>query len=276
MASTDTASVTWASPAVEEKHLVPVVYTMGKVASSSTSTAILKAGLPCHDIHTLEPDSLRETAQSWLARNEFPPPHICVSMAHRDRLLIKRQRCLYITLVRDPLARNLSAFFQNLDQQNVEIREEQDVMRMFENFQKTYAHSTPLSWFDREFKGQLGIDVFSRPFDIERRAIHLKSANTIIFRVDCPDFQKSQILSRILGRKIDIQRANDSENKEYNDLYKRVKQVSVFNHDFVYKMYASKFARHFWTDAERNEMARRWMTPQEAEKMVALPPSFQV
>jgi len=251
--------------AAEKTQLVPVVYTMGKVASTSTSTAILNAGLPCYDIHSLEPKYLRKTAQSWLARNEFPPPHICVSMAHRDRLLLKRQRCLYISLVRDPLARNLSAFFQNLHHQKVEIRDEKDAQRMFDTFAETYAHTIPLTWFDREFGGQLGIDVYKRPLDHDRKLIHFTGMNAVIFRIDCPDEVKGSVLTQILGRKISLARDNDSKNKEYHEVYKNVQAIAHFEPDFVDRIYSSKFARHFWTDEERLKMARRWIRPEQQD-----------
>lgn len=245
----------------DKANLTPVVYTMGKVASSSVSTAIIAAGLPCHDIHSLDAEYLKKSAKEYLDRGQYPPPHICVSMAHRDRLMVKPKRCLYISLVRDPIARNLSAFFQNLHEQKAEIRDETDARRMFAKFQETYFHSVPLSWLDREFGKQVGIDVYADSFDHAARYCHIKRSNTVIFRTDCPDETKSAVLSKALGQRIEVKRENDSNNKEYNEIYSNVKLAATFSAGFVDKMYSSKYARHFWSAAEREVMAAKWLGP---------------
>lgn len=238
--------------------LTPVVYTMGKVASTSVAGAIRDAGLPCYGIHSLAPEYLRKTAQDWLARDAFPPRHICVSMAYRDRLFVHGEKCLYISLVRDPIARNISAFFQNLYLRPEQIRDENDPQSMFEIFKQSYNHSLPITWFDREFKDQLGIDVFEHPFDHAKKYVHIESKNVILFRLDCPDAVKARVLSRALGRKIKIRRQNDSDNKGYAKLYKRVKEEACFSPDFVDEIYASKFARHFWSEEELRNMSAEW------------------
>lgn len=241
------------------KHLTPVVYTMGKVASSSVSRAVLDAGLPCHDIHSLVPEYLRRTAIQWLEKGAYPPPHICTSMAHRDRLLIKRRSCVYISLVRDPISRNLSAFFQNLHLQNDELKNEINPLRLFEKFVKDYHHSIPLTWFDREFEGQIGIDVYETPFDHENRYVYIKSKNTVLFRTDCPDETKSAVLSRVLGREIIIRRQNDGAKKNYAERYHLVKKCAWFSEEFVDKIYESRFAKHFWGESELKNMKAAWI-----------------
>mgnify|MGYP002266547777 CR=1 FL=1 len=214
--------------------------------------------MPCHDIHSLEPEYLRRTAQECLARGVFPPRHICVSMAHRNRLFLKREKCLYISLLRDPIARNMSAFFQNLHLLPDEIRTEGDPQKLFEKFKQAYKHSLPVTWFDREFGEQLGINVFDHPFDPGKRYIHIQSENVILFRVDCPDEIKGRVLSRVLGREIRVQRQNDSANKGYATLYNKVKEKARFTPDFVDDIYSTKFSNHFWSREELNEMSSKW------------------
>lgn len=244
--------------AARPQAVTPLVYTMGKVASSSVSSAILAAGLPCYDVHSLNPDYIKKTAQSWLNRGEFPPPHICVSMAFRDRIFTRKPRCLYITLVRDPLARNLSAFFQNLHQQSEFVRNEQDPQSLFEYFRHTYNHNLPLTWFDREFKKQLKLDVLKLPFDHQRRFSYHPTHNLVVFRTDCPDSEKSRVLTEILGRPISVERENDGLTKDYRDRYERVKAVARFDREFVERIYESRYARRFWSDEERAQFISQW------------------
>lgn len=238
--------------------LAPVVYTMGKVASSSVSDAIIAAGLPCYDIHSLNPEYLQRTARSWLERGEYPPPHICVSMAHRDRLLVKRKKCLYISLVRDPIARNLSAFFQNLHLEPMHIRTEENPQKLFDHFVNNYGHSVPMTWFEREFETQLSIDIFSKPFDREKKFVRLPGKHVVLFRVDCPDDVKGRVLTQELGRKITIRRQNDSANKDYFEKYGAIKDFAKFPESFLSRIYDSKFAQHFWTYDERQAFKAKW------------------
>ena len=79
-------SISTARAEVRQKR-VPVVYTMGKVASSSMSLAIERGGLTCYDVHSLDVRYLGDTARKHLAKDEFPPRHVCISMAYRNRLL---------------------------------------------------------------------------------------------------------------------------------------------------------------------------------------------
>ncbi|MCC5972385.1 MAG: sulfotransferase family 2 domain-containing protein [Pararhodobacter sp.] len=246
-----------------ESHLTPVVYTMGKVASTSTSRAIQAAGLTCYDIHTLDRKSLIKSAKKRLDKGKFPLTHISIAMAKRERLFRKKEKCLYISLVRDPVARNLSAFFQNLDHYPNEIQKEKDPAIVFKYFQQNYNHESPLTWFDREFLEQLSINVYTQKFDTDLKYVYIKSANTVIFRTDCPDETKGLVLSELLGSEIRVGRSNDAGMKHYSDLYRNVTSVARYSPEHLDKLYTSKYAKHFWSDTERCEFREKWLGPQQ-------------
>jgi len=237
---------------------VPVVYTMGKVASSSTSGAIQAAGMTCHDIHTLTHKNLLNQVQYWLEKDKFPPQHVCVSMAYREQVLLKRNKCFYISLVRDPVARNMSAFFENLHLLGEEGKNETDPEKLFDYFSRNYQHTAPLTWFDREFKAELGIDVYARPFNHKDRYSRLDGASGVLFRADCPDEVKSRVLSKALGRTITVGRLNDGNNKYYSEAYNKMKKMVTFPSQFLDEMYDSAFVRHFWTPDEIDKMKSNW------------------
>lgn len=236
--------------------LVPVVYTMGKVGSTAVSAAIQAAGLRCHDIHTLDRDQLKRTARDWLGQGRLPPRHICEAMAWRNTLFAEPGRCLFITLVREPIARNLSAFFETLHLAPAGIRDSTDPSELFHRFRDGYSHDLPLTWLDRELQGQVGIDAYAAPFDPARR--WLRQGNLLLFRDDCPDAVKGRVLSQALGHRIRVRRTNDSATKPYLDLYRAVAAQAAFPADFTARIYASRYARQFWNDAERAELVRHW------------------
>lgn len=239
----------------------PVVYTMGKVASTSIFLAIKRAGLPCHDIHTLNDASLKSLAKQYLERGEFPPLHVCVSMAWKTREIIRKSQCIYISLVREPVARNISAFFHNrhLSIRGLEGSGRDNAREVFNHFMKNYPHSLPTKWFEKEFAKHLGIDVYSIEFDCDRKFAISHDNNVVLFRVDAPDRVKSSILSDVLGREISVGRDNDSDSKAYQSLYSRVREVARFTPEFLDGAYETRFARHFWTDEELRGFKAFWL-----------------
>lgn len=246
-------------PRPPEAPLVPVVYTMGKVGSTAVSAAIRAAGLGCHDIHTLEREGLKRVARDWLGRDRLPPRHICESMALRDTLMRDPARCLFITLVREPVARNLSAFFENLHLAPEGIRDSSDPDLLARRFLGRYPQDLPLTWLDRELRGEAGIDAYDVPFDPARGWV--RQGNLILMRSDCPDAVKSRVLSEALGRRIGVGRANDSAAKPYRRLYCEVERRVAFPAETTRRLYGSRYARQFWSAEELAGFARRWTRP---------------
>lgn len=237
---------------------VPVVYTMGKVGSSTISNSILSSGLGCHDIHTLDPKALIAKLQNSAENEVFPEPHYCVSMAWRERLFTKPARCFYISAVRDPVERNLSAFFQNLSVFGYDPGEGLGARELFAKFMTNYSHNQPITWFDREWKRHLGIDVYSLPFSKKER--FFSSKGVCIFRLDCSIEKIGEILSSELNHEIRVERANAAADKDYAELYKPVKEIAAFTPEYLDSMYDTEFARHFWTEDELALFRQKWLS----------------
>lgn len=231
---------------------VPVIYTMGKVGSMAIEAAIKRAGLPCHEIHTLDDAALMRMAKSAIEAGRFPPRHVCTAMAWKAEELSRPDRCLYISPVREPIERNLSAYFHNLPA-NLATGEPSELLA---RFVAGYSHRVPVIWFDREFGAQLGIDVYSEPFD--HAAKWSRVGNVLLIRSDADDKTKSAVLSKALGKKIEVRRSNVAANKRYADLYRRVLGIARFDGPFLDRMYETRFARHFWSEAELADYRARW------------------
>lgn len=230
--------------------MVPVVYTMGKVGSSAVFRALERANLTGFHIHYLEAKMLLEMAHRRISVGTFPPGHVATSMAIRDRALKKPANWLFITMVREPISRNLSAFFQNFDRYKTDVRDVNDADGVLEDFTRIYDQDIPLTWLDQELRDQLGIDVYAHPFPKDERFLYLSEHRTLIFRDDCPDSVKRTVLSDLLKREITVERDNSGAGKKYGDLYAKVKQKASFSREFFDRMYGSKYARRFLTDEE--------------------------
>jgi len=241
----------------------PVVYTMGKVASSAISTAIRRTGRLVHDIHTLNDEVLMREMRVALEENRFPNPHICVSMAWKTREIASPQRCVYISLVRDPVARNISAYFQNLGRFNDALAAagNGEAEALLADFMARYPHLFPVEWYDREYRQHLDIDIYDGRFRLEKGYQISHHERVVIFRVDTPDQVKSEVLTRVLGFEVDVQRANEAANKDYRDDYETVRTLAAFDAGLLDRIYGSAFVRHFWAPDEIEAMRARWLKP---------------
>lgn len=225
-----------------------LVYTMGKVGSSTVSDSVKKAGFPVFDIHTLD----NERIQKILRTQKFDKiaNHIFrSSVVLKDYQSELRNKDLkIISLIREPSERNLSGFFQNIE--NFNIVPNTKPHDIYEIFKKEYPHHVPIRWFDDELKKHAGIDVFEYNFDKKKR--FLERDNLLVMDIDLQDEEKEKLLSRFLKPnlfsriKFDIGKANVGSEKSYSQIYSQVKNLLVQDREYFQKMHASRFYRHFW------------------------------
>ncbi len=130
--------------------------------------------LPVYQTHYLNPQNLQER----MNRGNSKTFHIHVSQELIPILerVIASKEWKIITLVRDPIARNISSFFEEnmmglYDPHFYErYRQGQaQISDFIQTFFDKYPHYLPLRWFDLEIKAVFNIDVFQDPFDFERQ-----------------------------------------------------------------------------------------------------------
>ncbi len=242
----------------------PIVFTMAKVGTRALAQGIRDAGFPCPEVHTLGREAMLAQVKPAVDAGELPSDQLIETMALKRRLDGKSiKRPFYITAVRDPIARNISAFFQNHKQNlpaiDVRNSDVDTAHRAFEIFIRTYPHHLPLNWLDSNVLPQTGIDVYQAPFDPNKR--YVRCGRVLLFRIDCPDAVKGAVLSETLGRQITIGRTNESADKRYSGLYEKVKEIAFFDEAFLDRIYGSRYVRHFWTDEEIEAFRQSWLSP---------------
>lgn len=236
----------------------PVLFTMGKVASSALTEAFRNAGIASHHIHNLNPETLQNMGAPNAKSGHVPIKHISQSLSHRTEYIAHPERFLFISLVRDPVARNISAFFQNLHLSEKETGVESNIDVLFEHFLETYPHRLPLRWFDHQFQEYLDIDIYKYSFNTAKKYCYLPKRNTLLLRIDCPRADKEQLLTDIFDTPISVPDVNVGEQKPYSERYRAFKNRARFEKPFLARIYNSPFCRHFWTNQERREMRSLW------------------
>jgi hypothetical protein len=262
-----------------------LVYTMGKVGSSSLARSLQKAApeLDVLHLHRLVPEHLaraddlyREAArghEGTPAARTFRPHHVWLGQhlsGRIDRGPPGGDRWTVITLIRDPVARNVSSFFQNLflffgyDWAGQLLSKSPDtvVADLERLFLGSYARerwwalgkdANPLTWFDDELRTVFGVDVLAEPFptDIGFKIHEGPRARVLLIRLEDLDRCAPEAIQAFLGlRAFEPQRRNVASGKPYASLYRRFVESIDLPTEYVDRLYGSRVARHFYTERE--------------------------
>ena len=225
-----------------------LIYSMGKVASSSVDRTLKKCGYNTKHFHYYEGDYNSEESSVYSQMN-------LVSLKNHDVKIV--------TLTRDPIARNISAFFQNIDKFCSIEEGMPDLSTLLDVFHSKYNHKIPLEWFDKEFKKNTGIDVYEYKFDKVKGYLVIEGQypRVLIIKSEISDDYKLKGLQDFLCDFVVPQfilQSNRSENKNYAEVYKLFLQNVCFDENVVDDIYSSKYAKHFYTDEELNRFKSRW------------------
>jgi len=252
-----------------------VVFQMGKVGSSTIveSLKALNLGLPIYHVHHLTQDGLEFAEKMSLARGRPRPAgeHYFTSQYLRRQLAkhSNGRRWNVVTLVREPIARNISAFFHTLDawypefnHQHGDINESVPFAELTSVFLEEFPHELPLTWFDSEMKCAFGVDVFSSEFPKQKGydIYQGERVNLLVIRLE--DIAKcgQQAFSEFLDiEQFTLVNANVGSEKAYGTAYQKFLESIVLPYSYIERMYASKYARHFYSEEEIRAFKAKWL-----------------
>lgn len=244
-----------------------IVYQMGKVASSSVYDGLRKVkDIDAFHAHYLLPDNIargQEIAKErgWKKRNESKRLYLYSKLFEKPHRTIN-----LVTLVREPIGRNISAYFQNLEitEGSRDAHAVLDTSELIQRFLEHYPHDTPLTWFDREFRAVTGIDVYSYPFahDTGWLVIDKPPFRVLIMRSDLPDQAKETQVNAFLGTQtFAVRRSNVGQTKAYADAYKHFIASIRVTPEYARRLLNSTYAKHFFGADELESLEARWTRP---------------
>jgi hypothetical protein len=274
------------------KPVVLCVHQIGKVGSTSVVSA-LQRRFPTEKIyqtHALSEAGVLNGMAWWLGRPDAPrckfPDHLSGSLELRRRFGggFSAARWFLLCLVRDPLLRDISAFFQNLQAYWIhripektrvvcrrvldgklpdEAINDGDLNELVDDLAILFINEYPVNlfdqWFDCEMRGVFGIDVFARPFPPEwgyeiyeqgfARGLLMRLED--VSRVFIPATQawlSGSELETAAGEPLTLERerANDGGAKSYAALYRRFVGKITAEPVAVASSGSSRVARHFY------------------------------
>lgn len=240
-----------------------LIYQMGKVASAAIRDSLIKQDIENYQVHCLQPDKVAMLKKQHLKLGLKIPPHLVRSQFIIDEKILERENVKIISLLRDPVARNISAFFQNIDKffpdkkyKNISSEELIDV------FIKDYTHDIAIKWFENEFKPTLGIDICETIVDKSKSFFIFEedSFSVLLIKVEAPDLEKKNAVIDFLDidENFELLKTNRGKDKPYAKEYLNFKKKIILQKSYLDKMYNSRLIQSFYTDFAIKKMRKRW------------------
>lgn len=256
-----------------------LVFRMPKVGSSTVYHSLKRAGTQLRILksHVLSPTGVAYASDYWRARGGRIPYDLRHSIRLR-RLLDAGYPAHWkvITLVRDPVARELSEFFHHLPERQPELLaaplNEQAIERAMSLVQTTLSgypagySKFAAEWFDNELAGTFGINVRGYAFDRSLGYLQIQHprADVLVLRLEELKHCFNRILPSFLGinRPIEMQRENVGLDKPYAGIYRAVLERLSVPKDVSARICRAPWARHFYSLSERDAFIERWASPE--------------
>ena len=237
---------------------------MGKVGSTSLAEALMRTRkYDVFQIHLLNQDAIRQAMRVHEDRRFYPPRHLSVSTFILRHVLPYCRSPKIITLVRDPIAQNVSAYFQNLKLYiPYPSSELPETSELIDGFFKNTFHSFPIEYFDNEIKSHFAVDVYRHKFPYEDgyQIIATPEAEILIMQFEIDEQKKKEAICSFLDiPSIAIPKLNISEDKYYRDQYKKVLNEIVIPEEYLDRMYESEYTKHFYDPQQILSFRHRWL-----------------
>lgn len=163
----------------------------------------------------------------------------------------KIEKPQYITIVRDPVARNLSSFTFGIHghMSDYILRTKPSDKFKAEYFLKLFRHDYVLTWYATEFLKNTGISVYDKLLD--REAGYWILDNLLILKAErmTEVFPEATLL--FLGREIKL----EQKARKFPPYFGMVKYLPEWYYE---KMYDHLFTGFFYTDEEINGFYAKW------------------
>jgi hypothetical protein len=264
-----------------------LLYQMGKVGSKTIRSSLqtLQLDRPVFHVHFLTEDRVKETEKErrkYLGtEKEHLLKHVWQYQYLRQQIArgLDGQKWKIVTLTREPVSRNISTFFENLEveplgtDQQYRIQSDyygfeitlnvEDIDKLVQLFFERVHHDRPLVFFDQEIKVVFGIDVFSSEFPKLKgyKIFQEDHADVLLIRLENLDDCAHDAFREFLGiEALTLIDTNVGNKKAYAPLYRRFKDVITLPDIYIDRLYNSRYMRHFYSEEEIARFRAKWRT----------------
>lgn len=271
---------------LDKSNVTPVLlYQMGKVGSKTIRLSLREYGFkgPIYHSHLLTEDRIRETEEQ---RKKYfrTDRHGYLTRPWMNRFLrdsvdgkYGSHRWKLITLTREPISRNISAFFENCvitpledgegyrivsDYYDLDITiSDKDYEKLMNAFMEKLNHDSPLDFFDKEIKAVLGVDIYAEQFDKEKgyEIFEKDNYDVLVIKLEKLKECASEAFKEFMGLDgFTLVDTNVGSEKDYAALYKDFRVNAIIPQSYVDHLYNSKYMNAFYTEEEKSKFLERW------------------
>jgi hypothetical protein len=239
-----------------------VILTPGKVGSTSVEYTLKgEKKWNIFHIHNLNINTIRQIKESNLLTNRKSIPlHLIVSGILSNKLKKYKLPIYYITIVREPISREISSFFQNIDQVKDRVeghRLDIDIEKSIELIQEKFHNNITSNlevWFKTEIEEAMGIDIFKKEYDYKKDYEIFSNGqhNLLIMRMETMNQVFPLAIKDFLNLEAPLYLLNKNigEKKYYSSDYSGIRARVRFRKKIIDNIIESKFFSHFYTDSK--------------------------
>ena len=184
-----------------------------------------------------------------------------------------------ITLVRDPVARNVSLFFEKLEvpigydwfERRERLSDDELLSELTPLFDRHVLDPgglarldvDPLRWFDLEMAPVFGIDIFASPFSAELGWHIYEGDRARLLLIRTADLSRvgSEALEQFLGVPgVQLVSGNVADRREHASIYALFREKLRLPKEQLDATYGSRLVSHLFTPQEIEAMRSRWET----------------
>lgn len=249
-----------------------LVHTMGKVGSTSVRHSVQRM-FPRRAIfqtHFITPEGLERGRRFHAGSRDSLPEHLWVGERLGGEVTAAPQRWHVITIVRDPVAREVSDLFQNYVEHTGQlgdgsVRPSVDTLVEYlltrvRGLLEPGCHYR--RWFVEELERPLAVDVLAHPFDRQRGygMLHDRRRSVLILCLEKLDCCFGDAMAGLfhLKRPPTLVRGNVGMDKEYAEEYREVRKRFTVPSDLLEQIYSVPLLRHFYSDEDIAKFKARW------------------
>jgi len=244
-----------------------LVHNPGKVGSTSIVTSLSAIKIKSYHTHYINIDNFVEMEiKEYLTTlmNEFK----------------KLQPLKIITLAREPLSRDYSAFFQLISYEFLKffmqpgksladscaewMEKYYDYHHLVTGYNEHQYKDNPFGyfdWFNKELKDGFGVDILAHPFDKEKGYSIIKQGNieVLVMKMEKLNSLESVIGEFVGAPNFKLINANEASDKPIYDLYKKTREIIKIPKRLVSRYYDNNpYMDHFYTEEEKAEFLKKW------------------
>tara|TARA_B100000989_G_scaffold200473_1_gene151545 strand:- start:7898 stop:8764 length:867 start_codon:yes stop_codon:yes gene_type:complete len=234
-----------------------IILTVGKVGSSSVYRT-LKLKLSNYNvfhIHYFTEKSIKEAEHRHLNSDRRSIPlHLIISKILLKKINNYNGKIKFICIVREPISRSISSFFQNIDFHKDSIEKIDlsiNTNRSLKILKKVLRTSllTVEQWIETEIRENLKIDIYKKPFE-EKNFVTYKNKKfeLLLLKMESLEsgFKNSSKDFFNLNSSVSLLNHNISERKYYFEDYKKTKEKIKVEKEIIDTITSSTYFKHFY------------------------------